>query len=210
MNNMTDTVDDIVGQKRRVDSLDLEASYDLIAAKGRQQVVTKLPVVNGTICSQISSVNDVPMVVDAGDGVNHNQVCQDDAHQTNHDEQARFGREFQSFDVAPASRQIKAHRRRRSRHRQHRFPYRGSNYYTPDYASSFGRDAHRSRRDHYSPRRRDASPETLKHRPQAAFVAAMADLDVRDERDDRRGTDSYRGGGNKRRRDGMLTILFEL
>jgi hypothetical protein len=37
----------------------------------------------------------------------------------------------------------------------------------------------------------------------------MADLDVKEERDyDRRGTDSYRGGGNKRRRDGKLVTTF--
>jgi nuclear cap-binding protein subunit 1 len=32
----------------------------------------------------------------------------------------------------------------------------------------------------------------------------MADTDARDERDERRGVDSYRGGGNKRRRDGKF------
>ena len=33
----------------------------------------------------------------------------------------------------------------------------------------------------------------------------MADLDAKEEREhDKRGTDSYRGGGNKRRRDGKL------
>lgn len=38
----------------------------------------------------------------------------------------------------------------------------------------------------------------------------MADLDVKEERDyDRRGTDSYRGGGNKRRRDGKLLMAFD-
>lgn len=52
---------------------------------------------------------------------------------------------------------------------------------------------------------RAPSPDALRNRAEAVFVSAMADLDVREERDDRRDGDRYRGGGyNKRRRDGEL------
>lgn len=60
-----------------------------------------------------------------------------------------------------------------------------------------------SRANAYERQLRAPSPDSLKHRAQAIVVAAMADLDVREERDDRRGGDNYRGGG-KRRRDGKL------
>lgn len=54
-------------------------------------------------------------------------------------------------------------------------------------------------------RDRAPSPDTLRNRAEAVFVSAMADLDVREEREDRRDGDRYRGGGhNKRRRDGEL------
>jgi hypothetical protein len=39
-------------------------------------------------------------------------------------------------------------------------------------------------------------------RAETTFVSAMADLDIKEEREGRRDGDRYRGGGNKRRRDG--------
>lgn len=58
-------------------------------------------------------------------------------------------------------------------------------------------------------RDREASLDSLRNRAEAVFVSAMADLDVREERDDRRDGDRYRGGGqNKRRRDGELATLM--
>jgi hypothetical protein len=177
------------------DLLDFDMNFEFMSAERRQQLMNPLPV-QEVIPRQQSQCNDVQMHRGPDDGVKRQGP-----HHANLDEQARISRDFRSFDVAPAPRLIKAHRRRRSPHRIYSTPYRRSDFYTPVYAQYFDRDAACSRRDHY--RHRNPSPEAIKHRSEAIFVAAMADLDVKEERDyDRRGTDSYRGGGNKRRRDG--------
>lgn len=193
-------VDDVCAGPR-VDLLDLDIDFEFMSAERRQQLMAPLPTPHESLLCQFPVLEDGSMQI-VEDGVV--QVRQE----ANYDEQARNGRDFQSFDVAPAPRPIKAHRRRISRHRVYTSPYQNPDLYTPAHAKNFDRDAHCSRRDHYSPsRRRDASLGTLKHRSEATFVAAMADLDVKEERDyDRRGTDSYRGGGNKRRRDGRLSF----
>ena len=190
-----------------VDLLDLNMDIEFMSAESRQQLMVPLSVSNEGVPRQELHFNDVAMKVTGANGVN---VSRKQPYNANLIQQARIGRDFQSFDVAPAPRPIRAHRRRRSRHRLHNHPYRHSDYYTPDYVNYFDRDACRPQRGHYSPsRRRHDSTEALKHRPETIFVAAMADLDVKEERDyDRRGTDSYRGGGNKRRRDGRLVTTF--
>lgn len=190
-----------------IDLLDLDMDFEFMSAERRHQLMAPLPTSNEEAHHQYSNFGNAPMQV-TGSNAKNVSDSQDQPYDANHNEQAR--REFQSFDVAPAPRPIKAHRRRRSRHRAYNTPYRHSNYYKSGYATYFDRDAYRPRRSHYSPsRQRDDSPEALKHRSKAIFVAAMADLDVKEERDyDRRGTDSYRGGGNKRRRDGQSIQMF--
>lgn len=203
---MDDLTGATVNSARReppVDLLNLDMDFEFMSAERRQQLMAPISISNEEAPRQYPQFNDVSMEVVAGSEVN---VRQDKPYGTNHDEQARIGRDCQSFDVAPAPRPIKAHRRRRSRHRVYNPPCRRSDYHTPGYANYFDRDAVRSQRDYYSPSRgRNASIATLKQKSEPTFIAAMADLDVKEERDyDRRGTDSYRGGGNKRRRDGEL------
>lgn len=189
-----------------VDLLDLDMDFEFMSAERRQQLMNPLPVQNER--SDQSQCDDVQVHGGPDNAVNHLDRAKTQPYHSNHNEQARIGRDFQSFDVAPAPRPIKAHRRRRSPQRIYNTPYRDSDYYAPGYAKYFDRDAVHSRRDHY--RLRNPSPEATKHRSEAIFVAAMADLDVKEERDyDRRGTDSYRGGGNKRRRDGKLFTAFD-
>lgn len=175
----------------------LEANFQFMSVERRQQFMTPSLVLGGTVPHQRSNAHDAMTdVVVVGE-----VSCRQD--QPSHDEQARFGRGFQSFDVALASRPVKAHRR--SRHNSH---YRRSDHYTPEYAYYFDRDAVSTRRARLTcSRSKNASPEILNH-TFAASVAPMADIDAKEERDsDRRGTDSYRGGGNKRRRDGEYNIL---
>ena len=175
--------------------LDLDMDFAFMSAERRQQLMNPSPKRDDPAPYQYSEEDvlepQVKMQVDR----------QDQPHQTNHNEKAR-GRDFQSFYVAAAaSRPTKTHRRRqlindspccRPEH-------------VPGYANYFDRDAFYLRRDHHNTARdRNASQGVNKRK-----FEAMADTDARDERGDyeRRGTDSYRGGGNKRRRDGELTSL---
>jgi hypothetical protein len=173
-----------------VDLLDLDMDFTFMSAERRQQLTNPTPKREDPAPYQYSEEDvltpEVKMQVDR----------QDQPHRTNHNEKAR-GREFQSFYVAAAaSRPTKTHRRRQPINNS---PYRRPEY-APGYANYFDRDGFYLRRDHYNTARdRNASQGVLKRK-----FEAMADTDARDERDDynRRGTDSYRGGGNKRRRDG--------
>ncbi|KAJ4335907.1 Nuclear cap-binding protein subunit 1 [Didymella glomerata] len=189
------TVDSSIGDPQ-VNLLDLDMDFEFMSAERRQQLMSPFPMQSDVPCQL--QCNDAQMHGGPDDGVN--DLAKTQPYHASPNGQARLGRDFQSFDVAPAPRLIKAHRRRRSPHRIYNTPYPRSDYYTPDYAQHFDRDAAHPRRDHY--RHRIPSPEAIKHRSEAIFVSAMADLDVREERDyDKRGTDSYRAGGNKRRRD---------
>lgn len=201
MNDVTESmVDKVYGR----DLLDAEMDFEFMSAECRQRFLAPVLISNKIEPCPLQTSHDESMeVVEEGEVL----VRQDQHRQPNHDGQARIGRDFQSFDVAPAPRLIKAQRHRVSRHRVYNPPYQNFESHSPGYANPIGSDVHRSRRDHYSPsQRRNASLATLKHRSEAKFIAEMADLDVKEEREfDRRGTDSYRGGGNKRRRDGRLT-----
>lgn len=174
-----------------VDLLDIEMEFTFMSTERQQQLMVASPD-NHMPCH----FSDDDVLTPGGLQVRgQGQPCV-----TSRFEQAR-SRDFQSFDVAPAAtRLIKAHRRRQ---RSHGSAYRRFHDHNSAYADYFDRDAVCSQRDRCdSSRDRD---RVLKHRFEAASVAAMADFDARDERDyDRRGTDSYRGGGNKRRRDGEL------
>jgi hypothetical protein len=204
-------MDDVMGaavdssiEDPQVNLLDLDMDFEFMSAERRQQLMSPLPMQSDVPCQL--QCNDAQMYGGPDDGLN--DLAKTQPYHASPNGQARLGRDFQSFDVAPAPRLTKAHRRRRSPYRIYNAPYRRSDYYTPDYAQHFDRDAAHPRRDHY--RHRIPSPEAIKHRSEAIFVPAMADLDVREERDyDKRGTDSYRGGGNKRRRDGKLLTAVE-
>lgn len=108
------------------------------------------------------------------------------------------------FDSNTVPQTISAHRQRRPR----TFPRsRGLvDRYIPAYSKYYNHDSHHFGSSHCDSPVREPLPEAFQHRAEVSFVAAMADLDVREERDDRRGGDSYRGGGNKRRRDGKRVI----
>jgi hypothetical protein len=77
-------------------------------------------------------------------------------------------------------------------------------FYAPTYTVYHDPEDARGRAYRHDRQFREASPETLRSRAEASIVAGMADMDVKQERDDRRDGDRYRGGGNKRRRDGKL------
>jgi hypothetical protein len=104
----------------------------------------------------------------------------------------------------PAPRPIKAHQFRRNRGRLfNRYPL--SNQYSSRSSNYRDPDDSRGRAFHYERRNRQPSLETLHSPVEATIVSSMADLDVKEEREDRRDGDRYRGGGNnKRRRDGKL------
>ncbi|CBY01073.1 hypothetical protein IAQ61_011964 [Plenodomus lingam] len=99
------------------------------------------------------------------------------------------------------------HRRNRSRYH----PNPKTDRWRPGFPTSRSKpyldldDVHtdpRRRRCLLSPlRRSNGSPETVKHEAGAQLVAAMADVDIKEEREDRRDRGGYRGGNNKRRRD---------
>lgn len=120
------------------------------------------------------------------------------------DEQARSNVNFDKT----APRPIRAHHSRRFHH-DYDPPYRQSHPNPPRHTTYYDSGDHRRRAYCHERRYRTSSPDTLRDRAEAASVSAMADLDVKEEpRDDRRGVDSYRGGGynNKRRRDGKLAM----
>jgi len=182
-------------------SLNLEIDFDIMSVDHRQQLEPQSPASSKANPQQDSSLLNAMTDVD-------DEVSRQD---TNHNGLARFGRDSQSFDVAPVPRLIRAHRRRRSRYPVPNSSYRRSDHYTPDYAKYIDCDAVRTQRAQHSSSRRNASPGTFEPTLAVASVAPMADNDAREERDnDRRGTDSYRGGGNKRRRDGKLAALRRL
>lgn len=192
-----------------VDLLDHDGmDYESMSAERRQQLMAPTPPSSEAKSQQNPQYHDITtnMVVDSE--VSH--AGKDQPCVANHNGQARIGpgRDLQSFDVAPAPRLIKAHRRPRSRNSRYNSAHRRTDHCYSGFAKYFDRDAVPTKRAHLSTSRgRNTPPETKEHTSAAASVAPMADFDAREERDyDRRGTDSYRGGGNKRRRDGELLI----
>lgn len=118
----------------------------------------------------------------------------------------------------PLSRPIRKHRNRvAKRHgRPSGFPhgdfYRPYSHIYKDYDSP--NNGTRATCNSRPSRHWEFSPDTLKQRDQSDIVAAMADIDFKEERDDRRedrrddrrDRGGYRGN-NKRRRDGKSTSL---
>jgi hypothetical protein len=117
-----------------------------------------------------------------------------------HNGQARSTLDLSNTTQRP----IRAHHNRRHKFRNsNRHP---QNDYYPHRQSVYRHlDDDRGRAYPYDRQTRQPSPDALRNRGEAIFVPDMADLDVKEERDDRRDGDRYRGGGhNKRRRDGKL------
>jgi hypothetical protein len=115
-------------------------------------------------------------------------------------EQARSTFDFHN----PIPRPIKAHRSRRNRNRSS-YQYPQNDHYSPRYSKYRDLDDARGRDFHFERQTRQPSPGTRFSTAGVTIVSAMAELDVKEERDDRRDGDRYRGGGNnKRRRDGKL------
>ena len=157
-------------------------------------------VVEGTL-----HIDDVPMEVDTSDI--EPTVRQEHSNGANRfDKQAP--RKDLDFDNT-VSRPIRAHRFRRT-HTDGYPRYQQGDYYTPNYSTYHDPDDTRGRAYRFERQFRDISPEALRLRREATFVSAMADLEVKEEREDRRDGDRYRGGGgggnNKRRRDGELAL----
>jgi len=151
----------------------------------------------------ISLIDDMPMEVEMGETETEPTVPGRQEHSNGAslmDEQAP-GRDL-DFDHA-VPRPIRAPRSRRNLYDAYPQHQQGD-YYAPKPALYHDPDDPRGRACRYDREYREASPETLRNRAEASFVSAMADTDVKQERDDRRDGDRYRGGGNKRRRDGEL------
>lgn len=115
----------------------------------------------------------------------------------------RIGNQARNHNFYTPSRPIRAYNSRLNRYsRFHR--YHDNDHPPREYSGRQEDNYHRRAFDSYSSDR-GPSPDALRNRAEAVFVSAMADLDVREEREDRRDGDRYRGGGNnKRRRDGEL------
>jgi hypothetical protein len=148
----------------------------------------------------ISLVDDVPMEVDARES---EQTTRQDG--SNGASPEAHGRDL-DFDTQ-LPRPTREPRSRRDRTRIHRSRPQGD-FYTPKTSVYHDPDDFRGRAYRYDRQYREASPETLRLRAEAAIVSGMADMDVKQEPENRRDGDRYRGGGNgggnKRRRDGRL------
>lgn len=114
----------------------------------------------------------------------------------------------------PPSRPIRKHRNRNSRSRDRISDHWPGDFYRSREPSYYDRDDLRANGSPRPRRERENSPETLKQKAQSEFVAAMADVDFKDERDDRREDrrDDRRDrggnrGNNKRRRDGEFAYF---
>lgn len=188
-------VTNTVNRRPANDLLDLDMNFVSMSAERIQRFMALAPQQDDIPSDQSWKVD---VLTPGGERVRADR--QDQPYQTSRNEQA-CSRDFQSFDVAPAtSRPIKAHRRRR---RFYNAPCQRSDYLSIR-ATYFDSGAVHLRREAVSSScDRNTLREAPKHKSEA--IVAMADFDAREERDyDRRGTDSYRGGGNKRRRDGEL------
>jgi hypothetical protein len=175
------------------DLLGLGMDYDFVSPE--RQALLKAPADSHHGGVVHSLVDDEPMEVETRDADRIDMVRAD----TNH-EQARSTLDFHN----PVPRPIKAHRSRRNRNQSyHQHPQ--NDHYSRRYSKYRDLDDARGRDFHFARQTREPSPETRFNTAGVTIVSAMAELDVKEERDDRRDGDRYRGGGNnKRRRDGKL------
>lgn len=200
MNGTTHTLGETVNHGC-ADLLGLGMDYEYVSPERRALMhgTEKSP----NVAVPISLIDDEPMEVEMHDmQVEPTLACQEHSNDANrfHDEQARSTLDFSNT----AQRPIRAHRNRSNNFRLSN-RYSQHHHYTSRQSVYRDLDDARGRVYHYSRQTCEPSPDALRNRGEAIFVSAMADADVKEERDDRRDGDRYRGGGhNKRRRDGEL------
>ncbi|EAT83394.2 hypothetical protein SNOG_09202 [Parastagonospora nodorum SN15] len=181
------------------DLLGLGMDCEFVAPDG--QVLMGGPDMSQHGAAAIPLVDDEPMEVEMRK--EPTSVRPEHPNSASFDEQARRTLDFS--DTAP--RPIRAPRSIRNNHYRSSNPHRQGDYYKPKPYRDL--DAVAGRVHDFDRQNRDPSPETARNQGEAIFVSAMADVDVKEERDDRRDGDRYRGGGqNKRRRDGKLATAW--
>jgi hypothetical protein len=174
-----------VGDSTNIFELDMDFEFN--SPKG--EATTNAPEQVQHAAPTVSLANHESMEVETRDVESTRQEHPNDANRIN--EQAR----------STASRSIRAHQ---PRYNPNQRPSRYSRRAHP-FTAYRDSDDSRRRAYRYDRQYQNAPPDTLQNRTEATFVSAMADLDVKDEREGRRDGDRYRGGGyNKRRRDGKL------
>lgn len=184
------------------DLLGLDMDYEFVAPN--RQVLINGPDRPQNGAAAISLIDDEPMEVEMGDSQHEKEsVRPEHPNSASLAEQARRTLDFSNT----APRPIRAPRFIHNNHYRSSNPHRQGDYYKPKPYRDL--DAVAGRAHDFDRQNRDPSPETARNQGEAIFVSAMADVDVKEERDDRRDGDRYRGGGqNKRRRDGKLATVW--
>jgi len=188
------------------DLLGLGMDYEFVAPD--RQVLMGEPDKSQNRAAAISLIDDEPMEVETGESRHEKEPTPASVH-PEHPNSASLdkqGRRTLDFSNA-APRPIRAPRSIHNNHYRSSNPHRQGDYYKPKPYRDL--DAVAGRAHDFDRQNRDPSPETASNQGEAIFVSAMADVDVKEERDDRRDGDRYRGGGqNKRRRDGKLATVW--
>jgi hypothetical protein len=192
------------------DLLGLGKEYNFVSPERRTLMAAPFAMPSNLAVKPICLIDDMPMAVDETPA-RADIIRQGDTNGANRiDGQARE-REALNRDLNfDKPRGIRTHRLRQ--YCNQILPHWRSDHHAPRYATYYDYDDIRGRANRNESQFREPSPETLRNRAEATYVAHMADVDVKEDRGDRRdGTDRYRGGGggggnNKRRRDGKLAI----
>jgi hypothetical protein len=180
------------------DLLELGMEFEFVSPERQGLMNGRDRCQNGAVA--MSLIDDEPTEVEMRDAQVEPTVGQEHPKHASSDEQARRS----TLDLSnTAPRPIRAPHSRHNNHYRSFKRYAQGDYYIPKpYRDP---DADRGRASDHDRQHRDPSPDTVRDQGKAIYVSAMADVDVKEERDDRRDGDRYRGGGNnKRRRDGKL------
>jgi hypothetical protein len=185
------------------DLLGLGEEYDFVSPERRASMAALFPIPSDLAVKPICLIDDMPMEVDETP-VRADLLRQGDPNGANRMNGQAPDRDL-NFD--------KPRGIRTCRSRQYRDqipPHWRSDHHAPTYSTYYDYDDTRGRANRNESQFREPSTETLRSRAEATYVAHMADVDVKEDRGDRRdGADRHRGGGggnNKRRRDGKLAI----
>lgn len=188
------------------DLLGLGEEYNFVSPERQALMVAPFPMPGDLAVKPICLIDDMPMEVDE---TRADILRQDDPNGANRMNEQAQERDREAPDHNFEKPRIRAHRSRQ--HRDHIPPHWRSDHRPHTYSTYYDYDDTRGRASREEHQNRDLSPETLRNRAEATSVAHMADVDVKEDRGDRRdGGDRYRGGGgggnNKRRRDGKHVI----
>jgi hypothetical protein len=178
--------------------LDIGADLEFVSPERRALMVAGDSILDlQHAAAAVSLVDDEPLEVEMRDVPTVRATRQ--AEERANVEQAPSTLDF--YNAIP--RPIRAHRSRHNHYQSaNRYPSNGHSLFHHPHCDL---DDARGRAFHDQRQYREPSPDTLRNHAEATYVSAMADVDVKEERDDRRDGDRYRGGGNnKRRRDGKL------